>query len=159
MTARGDVTTRDPGKQMPPARRVPSRPSRRRFWLRRAGVLLVIFLAWLTWSIGGALTAPGADTTSARLAEWGRFHGLGWVVTNLEQLQYKANPPKVGGTVAGGIPSIAPIRPSSSPAPRSVGGVWARILSAAAITRAPVPATTASIPCSVVAAWEAQPAT
>ena len=119
MTARGDVTTHDPGKQMRPARRAPSRPSRRRFWLRRAGVLLVIVLAWLAWSIGGALMAPGADTTSARLAEWGRFHGLGWVVTNLEQLQYKANPPKVGGTVAGGIPTIAPIRPSSSPAPRS----------------------------------------
>src|SRR5450759_1858143 len=70
--------------------------------MRRIGVLVVVLLLWLTWSIGGALTAPGTDTTAARLAEWGRFHGLGWAVTSLEEVQYKANPPKVGGSVAAG---------------------------------------------------------
>jgi hypothetical protein len=85
----------------------------RRFWLRRMGVVLVVLLLWLTLSIGGALTAPGTDTTAARLAEWGRFHGLGWAVTYLEELQYNANPPKVGGSLAGGIPHIAATRPAS----------------------------------------------
>jgi Phosphodiester glycosidase len=75
---------------------------------------MVVLLLWLTWSIGGALTAPGTDTTSARLAEWGRFHGLGWVVSALEQMQYKANPPKVGGSLAGGIPRISASRPAPS---------------------------------------------
>jgi hypothetical protein len=80
---------------------------------------MVVLLLWLAWSIGGALTAPGTDTTSARLAEWARFHGLGWVVSDLEQAQYKANPPKVGGSLAGGIPRIAtrpaPSRPTQPP--------------------------------------------
>jgi hypothetical protein len=81
--------------------------------VRRVGVLMVVLLLWLTWSIGGALTAPGTDTTSARLAEWARFHGLGWVVSDLEQAQYQMNPPKVGGALAGGIPHIAAGRPAS----------------------------------------------
>jgi hypothetical protein len=81
---------------------------------------VLIVLLWLTWSIGGALTAPGTDTTAARLAEWGRFHGLGWAVTYLEELQYKASPPKVGGAVAGGIPHIAATRPASSAPTRPV---------------------------------------
>ena len=92
MTARGDVQVEDPEKhRRPPLPRVQG-TSRRRFWVRRIGVLLVVVLLWLTWSIGGALTAPGTDTTAARLAEWGRFHGLGWAVTYLEELQYNANP-------------------------------------------------------------------
>ena len=113
MTARGDLKLEHPDRQRPSGRRVPG-VTRRRFWVRRAGVLIVILLLWLTWSIGGALTAPGTDTTTARLAEWGRFHGLGWVVSSLEQVQYKANPPKVGGNVAGGIPRISASRPPPS---------------------------------------------
>jgi len=79
-------------------------------------VLLVVVLLWLTWSVGGALMAPGADTTAARLAEWGRFHGLGSVVDALEQIQYRLDPPKVGGALAGGIPEISTTRstPGSS---------------------------------------------
>lgn len=113
MTARGDLKIEDPEKHHRPPGQAGRRPSRRRFWRRRAGVLMVVLLLWLTWSIGGALTAPGTDTTAARLAEWGRFHGLGWAVSGLEQMQYKANPPKVGGTVAGGIPRIAPTQPAA----------------------------------------------
>jgi len=75
-------------------------------------VLTVVFALWLTWSIGGALTAPGTDTTSARLAEWARSNGLGWVVSGLEQAQYQMNPPKVGGSLAGGIPRITANRPA-----------------------------------------------
>jgi uncharacterized protein YigE (DUF2233 family) len=76
---------------------------------------MVIFLLWLTWSIGGVLRAPGTDTTSARLAEWGRFHGLGWAVDELETLQYQLSPPKVGGALAGGIPKVSAARPTPSP--------------------------------------------
>jgi hypothetical protein len=82
--------------------------------------VLLVLLLWLTWSIGGALTAPGTDTTSARLAEWARFNGLGWVVSGLEQAQYKMNPPKVGGSLAGGIPRVAVAGPASSKPARSL---------------------------------------
>ncbi len=80
---------------------------------------MVVVLLWLTWSIGGALTAPGTDSTSARLAEWARFNGLGWAVSGLEQIQYQLDPPKVGGTLAGGIPRIAAKGPASSRPSRS----------------------------------------
>ena len=75
--------------------------------MRRIGALMVVFLVWLTWSVGGALMAPGTDTTTAKLAEWARFNGLGWVVSELEQIQYQLNPPKVGGSLAGGIPVVS----------------------------------------------------
>jgi len=128
-----------------------SHPSRRRFWVRRLGALMVVFLVWLTWSVGGALMAPGTDTTSARLAEWARFNGMGWAVDELEQVQYQLDPPKVGGSLAGGIPKVsappaaatplaasrrkttsvavlAPIPPQSQPAlPEE--GVWQTLVS------------------------------
>ncbi|HEV7147749.1 MAG TPA: phosphodiester glycosidase family protein [Pedococcus sp.] len=75
---------------------------------RRIVVLVVVALVlWPVVSITQALTAPGTDTTAARLAEWARFHGLGWAVTGLEQAQYAANQPKQGGKVVGGVPSVA----------------------------------------------------
>jgi hypothetical protein len=81
--------------------------------LRRAGVVILVPLLWLSWSIGSALAAPGTDTTAARLAEWARFNGLGWVVSELEQVQYQLNPPKVGGSLAGGIPLVSAPRAAS----------------------------------------------
>jgi Phosphodiester glycosidase len=84
--------------QRPPRRRFRPRLTRRgRRVLRGIGVLLVVFLAIVAWSLGSALTAPGNDPISARLAEWGRDHGLGVVVTAAEDLQYHLHPPKVGG--------------------------------------------------------------
>jgi len=74
--------------------------------MRRAGALMLVFLLWLTWSVGGALTAPGTDTTTARLAEWARFNGMGLAVDELEKIQYQLDPPKLGGSLAGGIPEI-----------------------------------------------------
>ncbi len=65
---------------------------------------MAVALLWPAWSIGGALTAPGTDSTAARLAEWARFHGLGGVVSAMEQVQYQLDPPKVGGTLASAIP-------------------------------------------------------
>jgi hypothetical protein len=107
-----DRATAGPGRRTQPAAR---RPSRRRFWLRRAGLLTIILLLWPAWSIGGALMAPGTDSTSARLAEWARFHGLGWAVTSLERVQYRLNPPKIGGRLAGGIPIASTPLPRSTP--------------------------------------------
>lgn len=53
----------------------------------------------LSWSVGTSLTAPGNDPISARLAEWGRNHALGPVITLLESFQYKLNAPHLGGSV------------------------------------------------------------
>jgi hypothetical protein len=52
-----------------------------------------------------ALGTPGNDSAEAKLAEWGRDHGLGVAVTWLERVQYERDPPPVGGTPPGGIPT------------------------------------------------------
>ena len=49
------------------------------------------------WSVGRAISAPTNDPLSAKVAEWARDHGLGSVVTGLEAVQYRLNPPKIGG--------------------------------------------------------------
>ena len=54
-----------------------------------------------------ALGAPGSDSAAAKLAEWGRDHGLGAVITGLEALGYEHNQPVVGGSPVGGIPTPA----------------------------------------------------
>jgi Phosphodiester glycosidase len=64
---------------------------------------------WLTWSVGGALTAPGTDAIDARLAEWARTNYLGWVVDGLEKVQYALDTPQIGGSVQGGIPNDSPV--------------------------------------------------
>lgn len=63
-------------------------------------VLLVFSLVLLTggWSLASAVFTPVNDPASAKIAEWARGHGMGSVVTGLETLQYRLNPPKVGGT-------------------------------------------------------------
>jgi hypothetical protein len=66
-------------------------------WRLALTVLLILVLGSLSWSIGRVLAAPGTDTVAARLAEWGRDHGLGFAVTAAENLQYTLHPPKVGG--------------------------------------------------------------
>lgn len=119
MTAEPDLRVEDPKELRRPPKHKAFRPGRRRFWLRRIGVLMLVLLLWLAWLIGGALTAPGTDSTSARLAEWARFNGLGWVVSGLEQVQYKIDPPKVGGALVGGIPRVTVGRPASSRPTRS----------------------------------------
>ena len=86
-------------------RRPSSRPRayrRRRspwvYWLRRGLVAgLCILLVATTWSIVGALRAPGDDDASVKLAEWARDHWLGPVVTAAEAVQYRLNPPQTGG--------------------------------------------------------------
>jgi Phosphodiester glycosidase len=58
-----------------------------------------VFLVVILWSVSTALLAPGTDPVTARLAEWGRNHYLGSVITSLENLQYTFNKPKVGGAL------------------------------------------------------------
>lgn len=77
-----------------------NRPSKRSV-LISLSIVLAIFVGSLTWSIGSVLSAPGTDTVAARLAEWGRDHGLGFVVTAAENVQYWLNPPKIGGKPSG----------------------------------------------------------
>jgi hypothetical protein len=106
----------------------------RRFWRRRAVrrtrrgllVLFLVFVVVVGTSIINALTAPGTDTTSVRLAEWGRDHGLGGMLDWLEKQQYEHNQPKIGGAPADGIPPAAgalvpsvnkPTGPARLPAP------------------------------------------
>jgi len=66
----------------------------------RRGILagVIVLLVATTWSLVGALRAPGDDDASVKLAEWARDHGLGPVVTAAEAVQYRLNPPQSGGT-------------------------------------------------------------
>jgi hypothetical protein len=83
----------------PPGRHVSGAgPARRRLRRRRALVIALVLLLLLTpvaWSLTGALTRPGNDTTAERIAEWARDHHAGALVTWLERKTYQ--PPKVGG--------------------------------------------------------------
>ncbi|HEY4019406.1 MAG TPA: hypothetical protein VGM75_12010 [Pseudonocardiaceae bacterium] len=129
----GNLFDDDPAPEDGPA-------PRPRFWrrpvVRRVRrivlVALVLFLVVVGWSVGGALTAPGTDSTAARLAEWGRDHGFGGVITWMEAQQYQQNQPKIGGAPTGGIPNAAGsvgsasgVVNNSGPAPLTVlaGGV------------------------------------
>lgn len=107
----------------------------------RRGALVVISLGciWLIWSIVLALTAPGTDSMAAKLAEWGRVHHLGWVITELEKVQYNLSKPAVGGTVAGGIPKVGPRTGPASTAPASQAHHPSRTVSAYALPAPIVP--------------------
>ncbi len=100
----------------------------RRRWLRRLLahrsvqailIVLVLFLGWVGWSVGQAMTAPGNGTASTRLAEWARDHYLGPVVTLGEWLTYKA--PKVGGKPQFSLAAPATAGPTSATAPHKPG--------------------------------------
>jgi len=115
----------------------PRASRRRRSWLARRHPVtkvvlagLVVFALLVGFSISRALRAPGTDSVAARLAEWGRGHGLSPVIDRLERATYHA--PAVGGkpaatsplvtaappqpAVANGLPSaIAPLAPAPLP--------------------------------------------
>jgi hypothetical protein len=90
-------------------------------------VLLVLAVAGGSVAVD-VLRTPGNDGFVAKLAEWSRDHGLGGLVTWLEKQAYAAQPPRVGGTPAHGIPPTAgvvegsssgtapPLRPPAGPA-------------------------------------------
>jgi hypothetical protein len=64
---------------------------------------LAVLLVLTTWSIVGALRAPGDDGVSVKLAEWARDHYLGAVVTAAEDIQYRLSPPQTGGAPDTGL--------------------------------------------------------
>ncbi len=87
-----------------PAPPPPRRPRRRRRVLKAIGAVLLVFLLLVGLSVGRALTAPGTDSTAARLAEWGRGHGLSAVIDRLERATYQA--PAVGGAPSADSPLV-----------------------------------------------------
>lgn len=78
----------------------PAQRRRRKLATRSATGVCLLCVGTVGWSVGKALTYPGKDSTAARLAEWARDHDLGVVVDKLEDVQYKMNPPAVGGTLS-----------------------------------------------------------
>lgn len=70
---------------------------------RTVGIVCLVALLIVGFSMGRALGRPTSDSASAKLAEWGRDHHLGGVVSFLEQKQLELHPAKTGGTVAGGF--------------------------------------------------------
>ena len=81
---------------------------RRRFRLRVAVSALVLAAVVGGVSVPLALAGEGPNSPAAAVAEWARMHGLGGVVTFMEQVAYAVNPPRSGGTVAGGIQTPTP---------------------------------------------------
>jgi hypothetical protein len=92
--------------------------SRRRWWRRLLLVMLVgvvLFVSVVGASVVGVLRAPGTDSVAARLAEWGRDHGLDGLITWLEKQQYEHNQPPTGGVPVGGIPRLGTVPVPSDP--------------------------------------------
>jgi hypothetical protein len=82
-------------------------PRRLRRWIAALSTLAVTMGGvYVAATLGPALAAPGTDPTEARVAEWAREQGLGFLVTAAEQVAYQANKPTEGGALAGGIPTV-----------------------------------------------------
>src|SRR6266568_1355477 len=91
---RGNLVADEPTVRM--STRGPERPYRKHHPLAkpvRRGFLLALALLLVIagLSVAKSLTAPGTDSTAARIAEWARDHGAGDLVTFLEKEQYQQN--------------------------------------------------------------------
>jgi hypothetical protein len=85
-------------------------------WLTRAIIAVVVVAVVLVGaSVASAVSVPGSDSLAARVAEWGRGHGLSGVIDALERTTYQ--PPAAGGRVAAGSPL------TKAPAARSPAGL------------------------------------
>jgi hypothetical protein len=95
------------------------------YWRRRVIVVAAIFtlvlFSYYGVTLGFALNNPSYGVSlQARMAEWGRQHGLGGVVTWAETEYNKLHPAKVGGTPnKGAIPTTPTVvvTQGSSPLP------------------------------------------
>jgi hypothetical protein len=98
--------------------------------LASASAVVIVALAAI---VVQALRVPGTDGVEAKIAEWGRDHGLSREVTLLERIQYDQDPPAVGGLPPGGIAvaagAVARALPSTvlGPAPLAVLAPGARL--------------------------------
>lgn len=63
----------------------------------------LLVAAYATVIAQGAMALSGDDPIAARIAESARNHGLGAVVTALEELQYRLDPPRTGGPLPAGV--------------------------------------------------------
>jgi hypothetical protein len=88
---------------------------KRRKYIRRslAGVFLIL-LGYVSFTMYPYVTGPGTDPLSARVAEWARDHGLGTVVTWLENETYKA--PPTGGHLSAA--QLAQLQKKGKPKPK-----------------------------------------
>lgn len=77
--------------------------------LRPLAGIMAISVVYTGVTLGPILAAPGTDPIPARVAEWMRSNGMGWVVTTAETVAYQATKPTEGGDVSGGIETIAPL--------------------------------------------------
>jgi hypothetical protein len=107
-------------RTLPPRRPTgPPRAKRPRRRLRRvakgAGVGAAILLVLAAVPAIGGLTVPGDERYPARVAQWSRDHGLGWVITDAERIQYALHPPRKGGEPAA-IPQAPSVTPTADPA-------------------------------------------
>lgn len=114
------------------------------YWRRRAIVAAALFtlviFSYYGVTLGFALNNPSYGvSTQARIAEWGRQHGIGGFVTWAETEYNKLHPAVVGGTpgaksvptvptvaVSKGVQPLAPPTPLTTPAavPLAHEGVW-----------------------------------
>lgn len=78
----------------------PAQRRRRKIIFRSVAGALAVLLFMVSYSLYGALSAPGNMSNQARIAEWARGHGMGWAVTWMENQQYQSNKPKTGGTLS-----------------------------------------------------------
>ncbi len=68
-----------------------------KFLFNVVGVPVFVIGAASAISIGMMLTKPSTDPVSARVADWMRDHGIGFVVTGVEWVDYQLHPPTIGG--------------------------------------------------------------
>jgi hypothetical protein len=68
-----------------------------KFFFYGVGVPIFLVGAASAISIAMMLTKPSTDPVSARVANWMRDHGIGFVVTGVEWVEYQLNPPTIGG--------------------------------------------------------------
>lgn len=83
------------------------RKRRNRRIRRTVGVIALVMLAVVGWSLGHALTRPGNDPLGTKFVEWVRDHGGGGAVNKIEAWWYSGHQPPKGGTPKGGIPKVA----------------------------------------------------
>ncbi|MEZ0113061.1 hypothetical protein ABH920_007086 [Catenulispora sp. EB89] len=92
----------------------PAQRRRRKTIFRSVAAVLAVFVFMTSYSLYGALSAPGNMSNQARVAEWARGHGMGWAVTWMENQQYQNNKPKTGGNLSPQqLADLAP--PSATP--------------------------------------------